>query len=75
MKSHEKISGMYIDGQWVNTKSGATFDVFNPYNGEKIGEVADGDAVDAEQAIEAAQRAFNPWSSLTDSLPTFKLSL
>jgi succinate-semialdehyde dehydrogenase/glutarate-semialdehyde dehydrogenase len=65
MKSQEEISGLYIDGQWVNTKSGATFDVFNPYNGEKIGEVADGDAVDAEQAIEAAQRAFDPWSSLT----------
>lgn len=32
---------MYINGQWVNAVSGATFSTFNPPNGEKIGEVAD----------------------------------
>ncbi len=56
---------MYINGQWVNAASGATFTVHNPSNGEKIGEVADGDQNDAQQAIEAARQAFGPWSGLT----------
>ncbi|NKB35858.1 MAG: aldehyde dehydrogenase family protein [Gammaproteobacteria bacterium] len=54
---------MYIDGNWVET--GSTFDVFNPANGEKIGEVADGDASDARLAIEAASKAFATWSTTT----------
>ena len=56
---------MYIDGQWINAKNGATFDVLNPANGEKIGEVPDGDRRDTVQAIEAAQRASKPWSGIT----------
>ena len=65
MKTQDKIYGMYIDGQWVNSTSGKTFDVFNPCNGEKIGEAADGDGEDANLAIAAAQRAFGSWSSLS----------
>ncbi len=56
---------MYINGKWVSAKNGATFAVFNPYNGEQIGDVADGDHDDATRAIEAAQQAFGPWSNLT----------
>ena len=65
MKSHGNIHKMFIDGQWVSAKKGAFFDVFNPSNGEKIGEVADGDRDDSQRAIEAAHRAFGPWSGLT----------
>ncbi len=56
---------MYIDGKWVSAKHGATFSVFNPYNGEKIEDVAGGDHADATRAIEAAQQALGHWSSLT----------
>jgi len=56
---------MYIDGKWDRAKNGATFPVFNPCNGVKIGDVADGNHDDATRAIEAAQRALGPWSSLT----------
>ena len=56
---------MYIDGQWVKTENGAGFDVFNPATGEKIGAVVNGDQKEAARAIEAATRAFKPWSSLT----------
>ena len=65
MKSHHDISRMYINGQWVGANSGATFPVFNPSNGEKIGDVADGDRDDAQKAIHAAQEAFGPWSGRT----------
>ncbi|MFC1813205.1 NAD-dependent succinate-semialdehyde dehydrogenase [Thermodesulfobacteriota bacterium] len=56
---------MFINGQWVKAESGNTFPVFNPSNGEKIGEVADGSSSEAARAIEAAHRSFTLWSSLT----------
>ncbi len=56
---------MYIDGKWVAAQSGATFDVFNPASGEKVGEAPDGDGLDARAAIEAAEAALPGWSALT----------
>ena len=56
---------MYIDGQWINAKNNATFPIFNPANGGKIGDVPNGDREDAAGAIDAAQRAFEKWSTLT----------
>ncbi|UCE63451.1 MAG: NAD-dependent succinate-semialdehyde dehydrogenase [Nitrospirota bacterium] len=56
---------MYIDGKWIKAKNDVMFSVFNPANGERIGEVPDGDRRDATIAIEAAQKAFQPWSALT----------
>ena len=54
---------MYINGQWLET--GRTFAVYNPANGELIGEVADGGREYAQQAIEAAHQAFKTWSKTT----------
>jgi succinate-semialdehyde dehydrogenase/glutarate-semialdehyde dehydrogenase len=65
MKSDDNVNKLYIDGQWVNADSKATFDVFNPANGEKIGEAADGSGSDAARAIEASRKAFGPWAGLT----------
>ena len=65
MTSHNNISKMYINGQWVSANDGSTFDVFNPSNGDKIGEVANGDRNDAQKAIEAAKQAFGRWSGIT----------
>ena len=65
MKSNDNANKLYIDGQWVDANSGATFDVFNPANGEKIGEAADGSGSDAARAIEASRKAFGPWAGLT----------
>ena len=65
MKSNDNANKLYIDGQWANADSGGTFDVFNPANGEKIGEAADGSGSDAARAIEASRKAFGPWAGLT----------
>ena len=54
---------MYINGQWVSVDS--TFPVYNPANGEQIGEVADGGREDAREAIDAAAAALPGWSSLS----------
>lgn len=60
------ISGlMYINGQWVPAQSGATFEVTDPATGAVIGTVPDGDGRDAALAIEAADAAFEGWSSTT----------
>ena len=65
MNSRDNANKLYIDGQWVNADSKATFDVFNPANGEKIGEAADGSGSDAARAIEASRKAFGKWAGLT----------
>jgi succinate-semialdehyde dehydrogenase/glutarate-semialdehyde dehydrogenase len=56
---------MYIDGQWISAEKGKLFDVFNPANGEKAGQVPDGTRGDAAKAIDAAINAFKTWSTLT----------
>jgi succinate-semialdehyde dehydrogenase/glutarate-semialdehyde dehydrogenase len=65
MQSNNNANKLYIAGEWVNADSGATFDVFNPANGEKIGEAADGSGSDAARAIQASQKAFGQWAGLT----------
>jgi succinate-semialdehyde dehydrogenase/glutarate-semialdehyde dehydrogenase len=65
MKAHNYISKMYINGEWVNANDGSTFDVLNPSNGDKIGEVANGDRKDVQKAIDSAWHALDPWSRLT----------
>jgi succinate-semialdehyde dehydrogenase/glutarate-semialdehyde dehydrogenase len=45
-------TAMYINGEWLTLAQ--TFPVINPANGEKIGEVADGDRRHAASAIAAA---------------------
>ena len=62
---------MFIDGEWVDSSSGKTFDVTNPATGEHLGTVPDGDAVDAEAAVAAATAAFSTWSQTT----AYELSL
>jgi succinate-semialdehyde dehydrogenase/glutarate-semialdehyde dehydrogenase len=56
---------MYINGKWLPAKSGDTFDVFNPADGECIGQVPDGGREDAELAIQSAADAFRIWSGTT----------
>ena len=56
---------MFIDGQWCEAASGRRFDVTDPATGGVIGDVPDGDAVDAARAIGAADSAFAAWSTTT----------
>jgi succinate-semialdehyde dehydrogenase / glutarate-semialdehyde dehydrogenase len=52
----------YVDGQWMQAKSGQTIDVDNPATSEAIGHVPKLGAAETRQAIEAAHAAFPPWS-------------
>lgn len=57
---------MYINGRWQPAVSGKSRKIINPYNGQVIVEVAEGDREDARCAIRAARQAFDSkvWSDL-----------
>ncbi|PKC51966.1 aldehyde dehydrogenase, partial [Rhizophagus irregularis] len=53
----------YIDGKWVQAKSGEVYASINPANAEIIlGYFQKSDQRDVEIAIEAAEKAFKTWS-------------
>jgi len=54
---------MFIDGKWVESTSGRTFESTNPATGAVVGLVPDGGPEDARAAVEAAERAFGSWST------------
>src|SRR5947199_10517200 len=56
---------MFIDGEWMDAKSGKTLGVINPANEEVIAEVPYGDREDTARAVAAAARAFPEWAAKT----------
>ena len=61
----QAICEMFIAGEWTRSASGETFAATSPGSGSTIGEVALGDRVDAQRAIEAARGAAEGWARLT----------
>jgi succinate-semialdehyde dehydrogenase/glutarate-semialdehyde dehydrogenase len=55
----------YIDGEWVDARSGAVFPVTNPATGETIASVPDLGGEETRAAIDAADRALPAWSTLS----------
>jgi alpha-ketoglutaric semialdehyde dehydrogenase len=51
----------YIDGQWVESASGETFDRKNPATGELVATYTKSGAVDVDRAVAAAVKAFKSW--------------
>jgi acyl-CoA reductase-like NAD-dependent aldehyde dehydrogenase len=58
-----KSPKMYIDGKWVDSSSGKTFEDHNPFTGDVYANVPAGNAEDARSAIDAAKAAFPEWSA------------
>lgn len=59
----------FIDGRFADPDSGKWFDSYNPYKGEVWAHIAEGNAVDVDQAVRAAHNAFSNgvWAALTAS--------
>jgi aldehyde dehydrogenase (NAD+) len=58
-----RVRRMFIDGKWVEARSGQTLETSNPATGAVIGHVPRGEAIDIDIAVSAARRAFEgPWS-------------
>ncbi|MBO9724273.1 MAG: NAD-dependent succinate-semialdehyde dehydrogenase [Novosphingobium sp.] len=55
----------YIDGQWCDADSGATFEVTDPGSGAVLGTVPKMGADETHRAIDAAERALPAWRAKT----------
>lgn len=55
---------LLIGGQWVDSVSGETIPVTNPYTGQTICNIAAAQAADVDLAVEAAARAAPGWAAL-----------
>lgn len=61
----KETAGLYINGEYVQSVSGKTFDVVNPSNEEVITSVAEGGAEDVDKAVKAARQAFEgEWTTM-----------
>jgi aldehyde dehydrogenase (NAD+) len=51
----------YINGKWVDARSGETFERKNPANGELVGVFTKSGPADVQDAVAAARSAFKHW--------------
>ncbi|MED1440651.1 aldehyde dehydrogenase family protein [Aeribacillus composti] len=58
---------LYINGEFVESVSGKTFDTPNPATGETLATVYEADKEDIDRAVRAARAAFDsgPWSKIS----------
>ncbi|MCD2136419.1 aldehyde dehydrogenase [Salinicoccus halitifaciens] len=57
---------LFIDGEYVDSHTGETFDTINPATNEKLASVAKADITDTKRAIDIAHRTFESgiWSKM-----------
>src|ERR1700680_4822002 len=65
VQTEVKTYQMFINGEWVASKSAKTFPVYDPSTEEVIAQVPDANADDVNRAVAAAQGAFEkgPWAT------------
>jgi acyl-CoA reductase-like NAD-dependent aldehyde dehydrogenase len=58
---------LLIDGNWLDSSDGKSFDVFNPANKNKIAEVCFASSQDVDKAVSSARNSFDRgvWSGMT----------
>src|SRR5690625_19969 len=63
----EGVKGLYINGEYVPSKSGKTFNVIDPATEEMIAEVSEAQAEDVDSAVQAAREAFDngEWTKMS----------
>ncbi|MGB7726784.1 MAG: aldehyde dehydrogenase family protein [Candidatus Acidiferrum sp.] len=62
---HKRRFGHFIGGAWKAPAEGKYFETSDPSTGERIAEVAQGSAADANAAVKAARGALKGWQALT----------
>ncbi len=65
----EGTKQLYINGKFVDSAGGKTFDTMNPATGEVLAKVAEAESEDIDLAVKAARKAFDegPWSRMSAS--------
>lgn len=56
---------MFVGGEWVDARSGATFESINPYTGQAWATIPRAGAEDVDAAVRAARGAFETWGRTT----------
>src|SRR5699024_2803581 len=69
-KVSEFLSGtqrLFINGEFVDSASGKTFETYNPANGHVLANVSEAEKEDVDRAVSAAKKAFEngPWSKMS----------
>ena len=59
-----------IDGAWVNSTSGQTFEIYNPATGQVVAHAQAGSKEDINAAVAAARRAFDDHSEWRKMSPS-----
>lgn len=62
MGSHTSVSGIYVDGEWIDPELARTFDVENPTTEETIRELPAATDAEVAAATVAAEEAWRDWS-------------
>src|SRR5437879_12087821 len=64
VKTEVRTYQMYVNGEWVESKSSKTFPVYDPATEDVIAQVPDSNADDVDRAVAAAKSAFEggPWA-------------
>ena len=57
---YEKF-GQYIDGKWLESSSGETYNVINPATEEIIGKVSKANSSDVQKALKSAEKGLVVW--------------
>src|SRR6202049_4089965 len=67
VKADVRTYQMYVNGEWVDSKSNKTFPVYDPATEEVIAQVPEANADDVNRAVTAASAAFEngSWASTT----------
>ena len=60
-----ELQKLYIDGRYVEARSGKTFQSINPANGEILAEVHAVSHADVDMAVVAAQKGQKIWAAMT----------
>ncbi len=61
---YEKF-GQFIDGKWIKSSSGETYEVINPANEEVLGNASKASPEDVEKALKSAQQGLEVWKKTT----------
>ena len=64
----EERYGLFVDGEWIEPRSGETYTTLSPATEEPLAEIAQAGAEDVALAVDAARGAFvNGWAQIAPS--------
>ena len=61
---YEKF-GQFIDGKWIKSSNGETYEVINPSNEEILGRASKASPEDVEKALKSAEQGLEVWKKTT----------